>query len=223
MTQPKVRAAGAAHASYLVGGATFPAFLALFAQSIVQNEDSLPIRYFVVGRIYSKRLDGPGTLQSSAVQAFVACRNKEEQEAEYANLTNLMEKFYAENIGLSFQTKRLAAPQLRTYESKKLSFVTKDRNKEVGDLAVIDEYVSKRLLCCYIDSNRSPKFMSLITGQFMNITDFLRPIEENNDTRGKLTKEKTENFALHGNGDGPSTPAPSTTSTGSDDLYPNQK
>jgi len=164
-----------AFASYLVGGASFPAFLALFAQSLLQSDENLPIRYFVIGRSYEKESEGPRTIQKSNVQAFVACRDAKEQEHEFLRLTELMEKFYAEELGLTFETNLLSAQQLQRYEKKKVSCVTTSESKVVGDLATVGDYVSKRLLCCYIDPERSPKFLHLITGRFLNITDYLRP------------------------------------------------
>ena len=45
------------HATYLTGGASFPSFLALFAQSVIENSDVLPLRYFVIGRSYENKTD----------------------------------------------------------------------------------------------------------------------------------------------------------------------
>lgn len=49
--QPNVKK-GWEHATYLAGGASFPSFLALFAQSVIDNPQCLPLRYFVIGRSY---------------------------------------------------------------------------------------------------------------------------------------------------------------------------
>jgi len=173
--EQKIQGGGISHATYLVGGATFPAFLALFAQSIIQNEHILPIKYFVVGRTYNKRPNGPGTIQTSAVQAFVACRDEKEQEEEFVQMAELMENFYSKNIGLTFQSRRLPAPALKKYEQKKISFVEDNSEKVIGDISTVGDYVSKRLLCCYTDTDRSPKFLNMVTGQFFNISNFLRP------------------------------------------------
>jgi len=174
--EPKIRSSSMAHATYLVGGASFPAFLALFAQSLLHSDNNLPIRYFVIGRSYEKKRDGPGTIQNSNVQAFIACRDAAEQEEEFLRLTDLMEKFYTDTIGVHIESNLLPAKDLRTYEKKKISFVTRDESKVIGDLATVGDYVSKRLLCCYIDPERAPKFLHLITGRFLKITDYLRPL-----------------------------------------------
>lgn len=182
-----------AHASYLVGGASFPAFLALFAQSLLHNDAMLPIRYFVIGRTYEKNPDGSGTMQQANVQAFIACRDQKEEEAEYHRLTEIMEKFYAFDIGVCIRTILLAAPELRTYEQQKLVFMTSDDGNVIGDLATVGDYVSKRLLCCYIDPKRAPRFMHMVTGQFLNITDFLRPqTEKPPPQRASKTHDKSE-------------------------------
>lgn len=158
-----------------MGGATFPAFLALFAQSVIHDSSSLPIKYFVVGRCYKNKSVLEGLRQNTAVQVFVACANEEQQDEEFLKLAHLMEQFYSEVLGVAAQCRLLAAPQLRSYEKKKIAFLSTDTNKTLGDLTTVGDYVSKRLLCCYNDK-RIPKFLHLITGQFFNITDFLRPM-----------------------------------------------
>ncbi|ODN01890.1 Serine--tRNA ligase [Orchesella cincta] len=83
--EPNVKK-GWEHATYLAGGASFPSFLALFAQSIIEEPKILPIRYFVIGRSYESQKTKPGFYQSHVVQAFVACRSEEEMEKEFQNL-----------------------------------------------------------------------------------------------------------------------------------------
>jgi len=169
--------AGLAHASYLVGGASFPAFLALFAQTVIYGQEALPLKYFVIGRTYTKPSESVQrrTIQSSAVQVFIACKSEEEQEEEYMKLAAFMEKFYSHTIGLSFQTRLLSAAKLRTYEKKKLAFILNEPQKMIGHLTTVGDYVSKRLLCCYSDQYRVPRFLHMITGQFFDLTGFLRP------------------------------------------------
>ncbi|CAL8114122.1 unnamed protein product [Orchesella dallaii] len=175
--EPNVKK-GWEHATYLAGGASFPSFLALFAQSIIEDPKILPIRYFVIGRSYESQKTKPGFYQSHVVQAFVACRNEEEMEKEFHNLQNLMESFYSEKVGFTFQTQIVPAPRLQMYERKKLAFVMnktdKSASKMIGTLSTVGDYVSKRLLCCYFDEKKKTQFLHLISAKFFDITHFLR-------------------------------------------------
>ncbi|CAG7723815.1 unnamed protein product [Allacma fusca] len=168
------------HASYLVGGASFPAFLALFAQSLVKNPDEvMPIRYFVIGRSYGKKKYEKNTVyQRSAVQVFIACKNEQEMEQEFENLSNLTGNFLSRHIGTPFVMEQVGAPNLQNYERKQVAFLTEGSSKTISSVSAIGDHVSKRLLCCYAgNSTKQAKFMHLVTGRFLNLTDFIRPLE----------------------------------------------
>ena len=125
---------GVHHATYLVGGATLPAFLALFAQSVIQKADVLPIRYFVIGRSYTKNEDNI-PVQDTVVQVFVACKDRQQEEKEFAKLLQVMEKFYSEEIGIKTSSCLSPAPELETYEKKRLLFFQDEGSKVVGRLS----------------------------------------------------------------------------------------
>jgi seryl-tRNA synthetase len=168
------------HASYLVGGASFPAFLALFAQSLVKNpEEVMPIRYFVIGRSYGRKKYEKNTVyQRSAVQVFIACRTEEEMEQEFENLSNLTGNFLSHHIGTPYTMEQVGASNLQNYERKQVAFLTEDSSKTISSVSAIGDHVSKRLLCCYAgNSTKQAKFMHLVTGRFLNLTDFIRPLE----------------------------------------------
>lgn len=117
-------------------------------------------------------------------------------EQEARNLQSLMESFYSEKVGFSFQTQLVPATRLNLYEQKKLGFVMKgaDSNspgKMIGTLSTIGDYVSKRLLCCYFDENKKPQFLHLLSAKFFDITHFLRSSNPKVVTHTDiLTKEK---------------------------------
>lgn len=108
----------------------------------------------------------------------MACRNEEEMEKEALNLQTVMEAFYSEKVGFTFQTQIVPAPRLQMYEKKKLAFVMNETGnsprKVIGTLSTVGDYVSKRLLCCYFNDKKRSNFLHLITAKFFDITHFLR-------------------------------------------------
>ena len=165
-----------------MGGASFPAFLALFAQSLVKNpSEVMPIRYFVIGRSYGKKKYENTMYQRSAVQIFIACRTEREMEEEFANMVGMTEEFLSRRIGVPCSVDLVNAKSLQNFERKCVRFHTTDSAtpKRISDVSAIGDHVSKRLLCCYAGkSSKEAKFMHVITGRFLNLTDFIRPVEK---------------------------------------------
>jgi len=192
--EPNVKK-GLEHATYLAGGASLPSYLALFAQSIIEDPSVLPLRYFVIGRSYELQKEKPGFYQSHAVQVLVACRNEEEMEKEVLHLQSIMESFYSEKVGFPFQTQVVPAHRLSMFEQKKLAFVQKatdnSHSKMIGTLSTIGDYISKRLLCCYFDEKKNAQFLHLVSAKFFDITHFLRgPTPKVVSHEDVLAKEK---------------------------------
>lgn len=177
---------------HLVGNGSLLSFLG-FVTKLKVNTTKFPLKWISTGKIYSPvSNDLPGllgTIQSTAVQVFVAGQ-KNETEESFNETLEMVRKLY-ESLDFHFRFVQEGAAQLSQPERRRIRIEMfsphLQQYVEVGNLSDYSDYISKRLLFCY-EVGKQIHFPFVIGGTVMNITRVLAIMLES--TNGDLSHLK---------------------------------
>ncbi|XP_030747205.1 serine--tRNA synthetase-like protein Slimp isoform X1 [Sitophilus oryzae] len=176
---------------HLVGASSLYSFMAYFTKHMVQKS-LFPLKLFCVGRKYQTVEENTSkTLfnlnQSSNIEIFIA--NTETFNLEH--IVNDVVTLYKQ-LGYHFRVVLKPAYDLKKAESLRISIQMFSNHLgsyvEVGYVSFYEDYISKRLLFNYTQSNER-KYPFIAGGSLINIHKFLGCVLENNsiDDRKLLT------------------------------------
>ncbi|KAM3964065.1 seryl-tRNA synthetase-like insect mitochondrial protein [Aphomia sociella] len=172
---------------HLTGGASLCSFFAYYTKNVLHAK-SLPLRYFTMGRQYVPSPFEVDSLyhvsQSSVVEIFCATRNENELDGLLNELIDVLKSAYSV-LGYHFRISIVSADKLRVWESLRViveMYSTSQRSYvEIGNVAVIGDYISKRLLLTYLE-NKESHFPHILSGTILNVPKFLACVlEQDND------------------------------------------
>lgn len=177
--------------TFLVGGASLEPFCAYHCKNTV-HASALPLRYVTQGRSYSNLslydLEGLyNVIQTNCVHIFAATADDEAaMMSEFNLLLNNIVKLY-EKFNFNFRYSFVPASQLNVWECLRVSFQILSpyhgRYIEVGNLAISDDFISKRLRMHYHEVKRDLKFMKIISGSVVKVAPLLACILERNQQK----------------------------------------
>ncbi|XP_025829753.1 serine--tRNA synthetase-like protein Slimp [Agrilus planipennis] len=171
---------------HLVGGASLCSFMAYFTRHLIQI-GYFPLKYFTCGRKYQPPIQAEASLfttgQETAIELFVAttdCLEQEDHEIE--NIIRILRCLY-DSLGFHYQLIAVPAHKLKNYECMRISVqmlsCSLQEYVEVAHLSVCDNYLSKRLLCTYIEEKKR-KFPRILSGTILSIQKLLGCVIEYN-------------------------------------------
>lgn len=187
---------------HLTGSASLFPFCGFHAKQITNYED-LPVRYVASGQIYrptcSAHLKGLYSVwQSSSVQVFIGTESESNMNSEYKSLLNCLIEAYV-NLNLDFRIVSQPPECLKPWESLKTSiqiFSTYNNEYiEVGSIAVIDDYISKRLRMSY-EKSKQERFLKVVSGNVINVASLLAICLEQSKSDLFIPKAITEHMLL---------------------------
>ncbi|XP_075216836.1 serine--tRNA synthetase-like protein Slimp isoform X1 [Lycorma delicatula] len=178
------------HKVYLSGGASFLPFFGFHTKHIIEGK-YLPVRYVAQGRQYNplsvQNLNGLySAWQSTAVEIFTCMNDDAELTEEFDHVVSILLDIYS-SLDLHFRTTYVPASKLKSWERLRVNFqVYSPVNKmyvEIGNISLIGNYISKRLLAYYSNSNESAlKFLNVISGTALRIPVLIANLLENSST-----------------------------------------
>lgn len=164
---------------HLTGSASLFPFCGFHAKQISCYEH-LPVRYVASGQIYSPKcsthLKGLYSVwQSSSVQIFIGTDSESNMNSEYTNALDLLIEAYAD-LNLDFRVVAQPPECLKPWESLKTSiqiFSTFNNEYiEVGNITIVDDYISKRLRMSY-EEKKQERFLKVVSGNIVNVASLL--------------------------------------------------
>lgn len=164
---------------FLTGSASLFPFCGFHAKQI-SYYDNFPLKYVTSGQIYSPvcsaHLKGLYSVwQSSSVQVFIGTDSESNMNSEFKNLLNHVIEAYA-NLNVDFRVVSQPPECLKPWESLKTSIqILSTYNNEyieVGQITIIDDYISKRLRMSY-EERKQERFLKVVSGNIVNSTSLL--------------------------------------------------
>ncbi|RZF48410.1 hypothetical protein LSTR_LSTR007577 [Laodelphax striatellus] len=187
---------------YLSGGASYLPFYGLHARSVVTLE-SPSFRYVAKGRQYKPNVNPQMTglysaWQATAVEFFIGTSNNKDSSLEYDSALEFLIELY-ESLGLNFRVVDTPAKKLQVWESSRFSFElfspASQRYAEVGNVSIINDFISKRLQAYCTDEKKKMGFLHVVCGTAVRIPVLLAAaLESSND--GSLLKKTNEIYAV---------------------------
>ncbi|XP_059049696.1 serine--tRNA synthetase-like protein Slimp [Achroia grisella] len=172
---------------HLTGGGSLCSFFAYYTKNVLHAK-SLPLKYFTMGRQYIPSASEENSLfhvsQSSVVEIFCATKNEKDLDTLLDDLIEILKSTYSE-LGYHFRLSLMPADKLHTWESLRLIFemysTSLQTYVEIGNISVIGDYVSKRLMFTYVE-NKESHFPHILSGTIFNVPKFLGCVlEQDND------------------------------------------
>jgi len=162
---------------HLCGGASLFPFCGYHAKHSVSHE-YLPVRYVASGRRYSPQTPPlPGlysVFQSTSVHFFIGT-SQDSLYQEFESVTSQMQTLYS-SLGLKFKIVKQPAHSVKNWETLGLSFQVFSPHHgvfvEVGNVSVIDDFISKRLRMFYADKT-GELFLKVVSGTVVNAQTLL--------------------------------------------------
>lgn len=184
---------------HLCGGASIFPFCGFHAKHAVPKH-LLPVRYIAAGRRYSPVT---GTLpglysvhQTTSVQAFVATFGEEELYNEFESCVQIFSDIFCD-LGLKFKVVRQPPHLFKNWESLRVSLQVFSPHEqlfvEVGNISLVDDFISKRLRMYYID--KQEHFLQVLSATVVNTQTLLALCLER--SQGKLyIPDVVKNFMI---------------------------
>lgn len=162
---------------HLCGGASIFPFCGFHAKHSVPKH-LLPVKYIAAGRRYTPVTGSlPGLYsvnQTTSVQAFVATLGEDQLYNEFESCVTIFSSIFC-SLGLKFKVVRQPANFLKNWESLRVSFQVYSPHEhlfvEVGNVSLVDDFISKRLKMCYTDKKEG--FLKVLSGTVVNTQTLL--------------------------------------------------
>lgn len=164
--------------AHLVGSASLPGMLTFFVKNTLSNSANLPLNYISIGRQYrpQRKLLGEkptlfNTEQSTCVGLLSLNKNSEDLEQNFDKFIEAIKSFY-NDLGLHFRLVKKKAEDLKLAESHRIDVhmwsPVMQKYVVVGSLSKYGDFLSRRLLLKYSDSDNKLQNYHIIGGTFID-------------------------------------------------------
>ncbi|XP_022200895.2 serine--tRNA synthetase-like protein Slimp [Nilaparvata lugens] len=190
---------------YLNGGASFLPFFGLHAKHTVTLE-SPSFRYVTKGRQYRTNVNPQmnglySAWQATGVEFFIGTSTSTETSSECDSALQFLIELY-KSLGLGFRIVNTPARKLHKWESLRFTFElfspASQTYAEVGNVSVINDFISKRLQAYCMDEKNNMGFLHVVSGTAVRIPVLLAAALETSDDHNTVQNllQKTKELEI---------------------------
>ncbi|CAE1286022.1 SARS [Acanthosepion pharaonis] len=168
------------HLSHFVG-VSFMSFAAYLTRMEI-NSQSLPLRYFTIGKSYRPALSDSvdsglyEAVQTSKCEACCVCIDKTTADLEFKELVNILWNWYSA-LGLPIRLVLLPAAGLQLSEMKKIVIEawapSLQKYVQVGSVSSTGIYVGQRLMILHSRMNSPPQPVHLVHAELLDVSKLI--------------------------------------------------